>query len=306
MEVRALGLKGIFTVLLVSVLGGVIGFLRTVTGLTYIRNNEVALKLRFHSAQRERTEPYVKFRRVQKWRRLSWIRYPYWVRKKDRCQGPWRIAYTGFHGGIPFIDHWATLNASEESDKTGKTPCILADQMEYEVLGVIRWKLKGDLAKKDHDPDDVFNAHFATKNLQVSIKNRTEHAMVSVASSKNYEEFIKDGKLICQEILEQLQVVTGLWGVEIIEVGFASLQASTRTEMLTQLPALASVLSKLSFTELEGHESLVAALTGSMLSLPAAQASHEQHAEDNGNDVHKDVHDSHLGLLHGLPQQARK
>jgi len=58
-----LPLKGIFSLVLVSVLGGVLTLLRTVTGISYVRNNEIAIKVRFHSAQRERTSKYVRLKR---------------------------------------------------------------------------------------------------------------------------------------------------------------------------------------------------------------------------------------------------
>jgi regulator of protease activity HflC (stomatin/prohibitin superfamily) len=290
-----LRLGGIFTVLLVSVLGGLMSFLRTVTGVTYVRNNEVALKLRFHRAQRERTSPYVIWLpgKFVPWR-------PHWVRKEDRCQGSYIIGYTGLHGGIPFIDHWAKLCLSEEPERTDDTLCILADQMGYSVVGTLRWKILGNLESRTHSPDDIFNAHFATRDLRASIRNCAEQCMVSVLSYTTYPDFVKKPEEVCQEIKNELEAITGLWGVEIIEVGFASRRATPRTEMLTQLPALKG----LSFERLEGRETLIAALTGAMTL--AAQASHEQHSELNGNDTHEDVHKSHLGVLHGLPQQEEK
>jgi regulator of protease activity HflC (stomatin/prohibitin superfamily) len=295
-----LGLKGVFSLLLVSVLGGALSLLRTVTGLSYVRNNEIALKVRFHSAQRERTSPYVIF---IPGKYIPWK--PYWVRKKYRCQGPWKLGYPGLHGGIPFVDHWPKLRTSEESEKTGETHCILKDQMEYDIVAALRWKILGNLADRSYESDDVYNAHFATRNLEASIRNSAEQCMASVLSRSNYEEFIKSPKDVCDEIMAELQAITGLWGVEIIEVGIASRRATPRTELLTQLNTMSDVLSKLDITRLEGREALVAALTGS-LTLTAAQTSRAQQPEHNGYGVHKDVLDPPLGLLHGLPKEAPK
>jgi hypothetical protein len=93
-------LPAMFTILFASVFGGLLSLLRTVTGLAYVKNNEVAIKVRFSSAQRKRTSPYVIFvpGKYIPWR-------PQWVKKELRCQGPWIVGYHGLHGGIPFMDH---------------------------------------------------------------------------------------------------------------------------------------------------------------------------------------------------------
>jgi hypothetical protein len=89
----------------------------------------------------------------------------------------------------------------------------------------------------------------------------------------------------------------GLWGVEIIEVGFASRRATPRTEMLTQLPAMVNVLKGVELGDLKGHETLVAALAGSM-TLAAAPPSYEQQPP-NGNSV-LNGHESHDEVVGGI------
>jgi regulator of protease activity HflC (stomatin/prohibitin superfamily) len=300
MEVRRLRLGGILTIVFVSILGGMMSFLRTVTGLAYVRNNEVALKLRFHQAQRERTSPYFTYKL---WRPVSWLSiwYPKWVPYEERCQGKFIIGYTGLHGGVPFVHHWARFCASEEPEKTEKTSCILADRMNYNVVGALRWKILGDLKLKNHNPDDVVNAHFASSDLKTSIRNSAEQCMSSVLRRTRLEDFIDDSQAVCNEIKDDLQAITGLWGIEIIEVGFTYFQATPRTELLAQLPTMIEMLNQADLSRLEGQEGLVAALTGSMLSLTAAQASHEQQSEHDEQLHHKDVREAPLGVLHGLP-----
>jgi regulator of protease activity HflC (stomatin/prohibitin superfamily) len=278
-------------------------FLRTVTGLAYVRNNEVALKLRFHQAQRRRTSPYITYKL---WQPVPWFStwYPRWVPYEERCQGEYILGYTGLHGGVPFVHHWARFCASEEPEKTEKTPCILADRMNYNVVGALRWKILGDLKLKNHNPDDVVNAHFASSDLRTSIRNSAEECMSSVLRRTSLDDFIENSQAVCNEIRDDLQAITGLWGIEIIEVGFTYFQPTPRTELLAQLPTMIEILNKADLSRLEGQEALVAALTGSTLSLAVGQVSHEQQSELSPNASHPDVHKAPLGVLHGLPPKT--
>jgi len=201
------------------------------------------------------------------------------------------------------MDHWPKLSTAEETVTTENRHYILADQMEYDVVLTIRWKILGDLADRSYDPDDVYNAHFATRNLEVSIRNNAEQCTALFLSRWTYLDFISKTQEVCSDIKDELQAIAGLWGVQIIEVGFASRQATPRTEMLTQLPSMIKALKDPDLERLESRATIVAALTGS-LAVTAAQASHAQQAKRNGNGVHHDVHTSHLGVLHGLPKEG--
>jgi hypothetical protein len=289
------------TIFFMSVLGGLMGLLRTVTGLAYIRNNEVALKLRFHQAQRKRTYPHVIFvpGKYIPWR-------PQWVAKALRCQGPFIIAYTGLQIGVPFFDHWARIRISEDPEKTEEIPCVLKDQTGYSVIGAYRWKLFGSMELRNHDPNDVYNAHFSTSNLRLSIRYAAEQCILAALSQIDHLDFTNNPLEVSRGIIGDLQEIVGVWGVEIINVGFASVRATPQTEVLTQIPAMVEVLRKADLHNLKGNEGLVAALTGAMTSITAASSSQTQQPESGADEVHKDVRSSHLGVVHGLPPQGHK
>lgn len=294
-------LPAMFTILFMSIFGGISSLLRTVTGLAYVKNNEVAIKVRFSSAQRERTAPYFMWvpGKYIPWR-LKW--YP----RKLRCQGDWIVGYHGLHGGIPFIDHWPKICISEDPEKTGSIPCVLKDQMAYSIVGSIRWKIFGDMMLKNHDPEDVFKAHFVTRNLTVAIKNAAEQCILESLSQIEYLELTNNPQSVAEGVIGGLQGIVGVWGIEIIDVGIVAIEATHQTEMLTQLPTRVKILGDSGLDSLKGKENLIAALTGSLTAIAATSTSHEQLSADDEVDTHPDVRTSRLGVLHGLPKEAPK
>jgi hypothetical protein len=140
----------------------------------------------------------------------------------------------------------------------------------------------------------------------MSIRNAAEECIFAALTQVDHIEFINDHGDVSRGILGDLQEIVGVWGVEIIDVGFVSVRATPQTEILTQIPAMVEVLRRADLQHLKGNEGLVAALTGAMTSIAAVPSSHTQQSESGADEVHKDVRSSHLGVVHGLPPQGHK
>jgi hypothetical protein len=158
---------------------------------------------------------------------------------------------------------------------------------------------------RNHDPEDVFKAHFATRYLTVAIKNAAEQCILEALSQIDYLALTTNPHSVSEGVIGALQEIVGVWGIEVISVGFVSVRATPRTEMLTQLPTIVEVLRKARLEDLEGREALVAGLAGSLTSIVAAQPSHEQQPEEDEIGKHPDVHEARLGVVHGLPPEGR-
>jgi hypothetical protein len=297
MEVRTLGLKGVFGLVFISLLGGIASFVRTVTGISYVPAGHMALKMRAHNVQMERTNPYLFFYpgKYVPWRVK-------WVRKEERCQGPPKVRGPGLRLGIPFCDKWERVYVEQDTEKTDIFRVGLINQTEYDVGGVIiyrirRYPLRRHPKSGAFDPYDIYNALVGIKDLKAALKNCAEMVMVEIFAAKNPRDLVEYIEALNQELTEALSEIALSWGVEVISLAVGHRSADPQTAMLTQIPAKVESLKQ----ALGGQNSLydvdpalIAALTGTMTVTAASGSPHRRLPKPPEGADH-DMHDTHHG-----------